>query len=71
MRQAIIYIKAAMLTGAMSLIIWFMMLFGGTEALEAFFIEILLFIFLYFGVLAAIEKAPRMAVQQGETKKIN
>lgn len=66
MRQAIIYIKAAVLTGAMSLITWVMMLYAGTEALEAFFIEISLFIFLYFGVLEAIEKAPRTAVRRGK-----
>jgi len=68
MRQAIICIKAAVLTGAMSLTIWFGLLFAGTEVIDAFFIEISLFIFLYFGVLAAIEKAPRMAVRRGKKK---
>lgn len=69
MRQAIIYIKAAILTGAMSLIIWFVMLFTGTEVLEAFFIEISLFIFLYFGVLAVIEKSPTDGSPKGQKEK--
>lgn len=68
MRQAIIYIKAAVLTGAMSLIIWFGLLFAGTEVLDAFFIEISLFIFLYFGVLAVIEKSPTDGSPKGQEK---
>lgn len=69
MRQAIIYIKAAVLTGSMSLIIWFMMLFAGTKVLDAFFIEISLFIFLYFGVLSVIEKSPTDGSPKGQKEK--
>lgn len=68
--KIIVYIKAAIVTGALSLIIWFGMLFARTEILEAFFIEISLFIFLYFGALAFIEeKSPESGNSQSNKEK--
>lgn len=56
MKQAILYLKAATLSGAAALLLMVSLLYAGVEALDALFYMLLLYLGLYFGILAAIEE---------------
>ena len=65
MRQAILYLKTAVLSGAAALLLMVSLLYTGVDALDALFWMVIIFLIGYFGVLAVIEEN-----QGGKNEKI-
>ena len=65
MRQAILYLKTAVLSGAAALLLMVQLLYTGVDALDAMFWMVVVFLIGYFGVLAVIEEN-----QGGKNEKI-
>ena len=69
MRQALLYLKTAVLSGSAALLLMVSLLYAGVYALDAMFWMVVIFLIGYFSILATIEeKAPRMAVRRGKKK---
>ena len=69
MKQIILYLKSATLSGAAALLLMVSLLYTGVDALDAMFWMVVIFLIGYFSILATIEeKAPRMAVRRGKKK---
>lgn len=60
MKQAILYFKAATLSGAAALLLMVSLLYAGAEALDALFWMVIVFLALYFGALAVIEERRKL-----------
>lgn len=56
MKQIILYLKAAILSGAAALLLIVSLLYAGVEVLDALFWMLIVFLFGYFGILAVIEE---------------
>ena len=70
MKQIILYLKSATLSGAAALLLMVSLLYTGVDALDAMFWMVVIFLIGYFSILATIEeKAPRMAVRGGQKEK--
>lgn len=70
MKQIILYLKAATLSGAAALLIMVSLLYAGAEALGALFWMLIVFLALYFGALAVIEeKSPESGNSQSGKEK--
>ena len=65
MRQALLYLKTAVLSGAAALLLMVQLLYTGVDALDAMFWMVVVFLIGYFGVLAVIEEN-----QGGKNEKI-
>jgi hypothetical protein len=65
MRQALLYLKTAVLSGAAALLLMVQLLYTGVDALDAMFWMVVIFLIGYFGVLAVIEEN-----QGGKNEKI-
>lgn len=66
MKQIILYIKAATLSGAAAVLIMVTLLYAGAEALDALFWMLIVFLIGYFGILAVIEE--RMKIHDKRRK---
>lgn len=70
MRQAILYLKAAVVSVVASLIVMVALLYGGAEVLDTFFYVLLTYFGIYFGMLAFIEeKSPTDGSPKGQKEK--
>jgi len=58
-KQALTYIKTAILSASVGILVFSAMLFARVDDLTAFFWSLLIYATLYFGILAIIEKRPR------------
>ncbi|QOV19064.1 hypothetical protein INP51_14055 [Blautia liquoris] len=56
MKQIILYLKAAILSGAAALLIMVSLLYAGMEVLDVFFWMLIVFLIGYFSILAVIEE---------------
>lgn len=56
MKQALLYLKATVLSGAAALLLMVSLLYAGVEVLDVFFWMLVLYFGLYFTMLAVIEE---------------
>lgn len=56
MRQALLYLKTTVLSGVEALLLMVSLLYAGVDALDALFWMVVVFVGLYFTILAAIEE---------------
>lgn len=69
MKQALLYLKATVLSGAAALLLMVSLLYAGVEVLDVFFWMLLTYFGLYFGMLAVIEeKSPESGNSQSNNK---
>ena len=70
MKQIILYLKSATLSGAAALLLMVSLLYTGVDALDAMFWMVVIFLIGYFSILATIEeKSPTDGSPKGQKEK--